>query len=162
MAVIKFKPGRRLGLYATPTLRNKAVAGTNFFVGAVLTSVSAHGGFLIEAGANPQTIIGIADERGGNKTDSSQYVRVIPAFPHILFEGTVRGGAATQVTLDETFMWQDFGITKDPTEAWYVDVSKRGTTSRVRVVEFVDDTGTIDGRVGFVFLSDASPYRWVQ
>ena len=156
MAVIKFKPGRRLGLYATPTLRNKAVAGTNFFIGSVLTSVTAHGGFLIEAGANPLKIIGIADERGGNKSDSSQYVRVVPAFPHVLFEGTVRGGAATQVALDETFMWQDFGVTKDPTEAWYVDVSKQGATSRARIVEFLDDTGTIDGRVEFVFLGQYS------
>lgn len=153
MATRKLIASQRAGLYSTPSFRGKNVSGTNYFIGAVLTSTTAQGGFIMEAGANPTKILGVAESRGGNDADSSTYVRFVPALPHIIFEGTLLGSSNTQVALTDTMLWQDFGITKDGTESWYVDVSKNGVNARVRVVDFVDDTGTVDARVRFIFIA---------
>lgn len=166
MATRRIIEGRRSGLYSTPMMRGRAAAGTNFFIGSLLFSTTAQGGFLIEAGADPRGILGIAKERGGNTTDSSNFVQFVPALPHVMFEATVLGAAAAQVALSDTMLWRDYGITKDGTSSWYVDVSKGSSGSgvgdglaRVRVVELIDDTNTVDGRVQFIFLPEHTAFH---
>lgn len=157
MARINAGASAREGLYSTPSRRLGEAALQTFKEGAVLI---ASGGYLSEGGANPSNIIGVAMEDGeNNATAGAKTCGYVPALPHVLFvmsmsQASNLGARATVVT----DRFSKFGITKDADGKWYVDADKNGANQKVVVVDFVDDVGTVEGRVLVAFLGSQTIY----
>lgn len=127
-------------------------------------------GELVEGGANPTLIAGIATSKhpptNSHSTDTGKF---IPALPGIQFEGSVdNNGALGTGAAAATNLGEVFGLTEDASGVWYVDLGKAGgANGRVRITKLIDPAGTVNGRVRFVFLpivdlggTPASPTLW--
>lgn len=163
-----------LGISAHPSINIKAASGTRLFAGQPIGTVTYGGtvgrgslyiaGYAVEAGpiANPGNIIGLCEDTMAAATsDSNTYVRVVPALPNIIFEGSIDDGNGAGACQDTQIM-QTFGITRQSGSVgsnWFVDINKAYQASpAVRVLELVDPAGTLAGRVRFIFLPTVSQF----
>ncbi len=148
-----FKPAKHLGLGSTPSIEFLEAATQTFKRGAPLQWAS---GYVSEASADDDEIIGIAETDAHNDTSAGTHVmRVIPALPGMVFSGHLGNGSGltTDYTTLQTDIGAVYGIVKDGTNlGWLVDQDET-TNVRVRVIGFQDAVGTANGRVYFIFLS---------
>jgi hypothetical protein len=152
--------GPNMGYQSTPSIHGKAAAGATdgqWLKGAVAVGTVAPGalGFVKKGGADPAGIIGIFEQDGPQSADSQTLVRMIPALPGIVFEGSIGGPAGVTWLSADTQLWQEYGITESA-NFWRIDTSKTGAAGRARVVGFRDPIGTPDGRVYFTFTIDGT------
>lgn len=144
----------REGLVATPSRVAFEGITQTFKKGALLVPST---GNLIEASANPRSIVGIAEEAGKNNAAAGvATVRYVPCIPGILFAISVDKASGLGRATLAADQFSEFGITKDSDGTWYLDIDKTtgGTNTVAVVVSFLDPVGTISGRVLAAFLME--------
>lgn len=130
--------------------------------GAVLIECSDTAGYVDEGAADPTigTIVGVAQHvwppAAGTSPVIETHVKVIPALPGIVFEGTLNTAAGTY-TLALTDMLAAYGLGKDANGIWFIDQGDT-TNTRVMVLSPISASGDAFPRVKFVFLPDATVY----
>ena len=160
---IKIRPHRRLGLNATPTIREaQASAGTfvqgapvNFqsgYVAACATQSVAGNGAAVDISTG---VLGIADEPA-TASDVSK-VCVTPALPGMMFRGQLVTSETTAalVALTQAHIGALAALTLITSDTHYgVDIGATAISGEpcVKIVELIDAVGTSGGEVGFVFL----------
>jgi hypothetical protein len=103
--------------------------------------------------------VGVAAAPASGTT--SHEVPILPAHPNFVFEGNLDAGSGTTALSVASHMFTRFGLTLDATsDHWFVDSSDT-TDERVVVVGFKDPNGTVNGRVFFVILPEATIYTSV-
>lgn len=113
------------------------------------------GGELTEGGANPTSIVGVANTKHPPTNNFSTDVgKHMPAIPGIQFEGSVDDSAAIDTgAIAATDLYAAYGITEDASGVWYVDKNKTAAADvRVKITKLLDVAGTVNGRVRFEFL----------
>lgn len=148
------RPSRRLGLSSTPTLPGPEGASQTFKKGAPLIYTS---GYLVEAAVDPVAgIVGFAEEDAHNAAAGLYEIGVTPALPGVIFEGILTDESDAAYTLAQTALGLQYALQKDTTTlAWAID-SADTTLISVRIVELVDAIGTVNPRVRFTVLLDAT------
>lgn len=142
--------GPKLGLNATPSLEASQGASQTFKRGAVLINGSAGNvGTLVEGGADPTVIVGIAEHDGSNTAVGVSSIRYVPILPNIQFEMTLDDGTGTYALVAGD-KFKLYGIAKDGAGLWYIDQSDTSNT-RVLITGFKDAVGTQAARVYAVF-----------
>ncbi len=150
MATTAMKESHTLGATILPSAHGVEAAGQSWKIGAVL--VDSSGSLAI--GANDPslgTILGVARVAATGVTAAD--VIYTPAAPNVVFEANLDDGSGT-LALAQTHMHGRFGITL-ASEKFYIDQSDT-TNIRVCVIGFRDAIGTVNGRVYFVFLPNAT------
>lgn len=147
------------GMNAHPSIVQAEGASETFVKGALLVNGSAGDeGYLVEAGADPTLIVGVAEEAGeNNATAGAASVRYTPALPHLTFEGTIDDNTGLYALL-ATDKFKKYGIAKDSDGIWYIDQSDTSNTCVV-IVGFKDPVGTAAARVYFKFLNGKTIYE---
>lgn len=150
--------GSKDGLYSTPSMVQGEGASQTFKKGAILVNGSAGNvGTVVEAGADPTLILGIAESNGGNNaTVGGAEQRFVPALPHCTFEGTLDDNTGTYALVagDKN---KKYGVAKDANGIWYIDQTDT-TNTVVLITDFKDPVGTQAARVYFKFLTGKTPY----
>ena len=155
----------RAGLSSTPIWEGEEKASETFKLGALLINSS---GFLTEASADPDNLIGVAVRAGQNGTSNGdKRSRFVPCLPHIIFNMSIDDasdlGNGAYVDAD---MWKDYGVAKDSDGKWYVDKSET-TTKLVKIVGLSDPAARaaadaaaarIQAVVQVIFLGDKTGY----
>lgn len=150
--------GAKLGLYSTPSMVQGEGATQTFKKGAVLVNGSSGNvGMVVEAGADPTGILGVAEEDGKNLAVGVGSCRFVPAIPNQVFEMTIDDGTGTYALVagDKNKL---YGIAKDGSGIWYIDQTDT-TNTRVLIVSFKDAVGTAAARVYCVFRSSQTAYN---
>lgn len=150
--------GSKLGLYSTPSIVQGEGASQTFKKGAVLVNGSAGNvGMVVEAGADPSGILGVAEEDGKNLAVGVGSCRFVPAIPNQVFEMTIDDGTGTYALVagDKN---KQYGIAKDGSGIWYIDQTDT-TNLRVTIIGFKDAVGTQAARVYCVFRSSQTAYN---
>ena len=163
LVTIKLRPHRKLGMNATPTIREaQASAGTfvqgapvNFqsgYIAACATQAVAGNGAAVDVSTG---VLGIADEPAASSDVSK--VNVTPALPGQMFRGQLITSETTAalVTLAQTHIGALAALTLVTSDTHYgVDIGATaiGAEPCVKIVELIDPIGTSGGEVGFVFL----------
>ena len=116
------------------------------------------GGYVTICGTDPALIGGIAQEDAHNDVYAGTHtiaVTLINADTLIRMQihHVTPGSSVIAVTDRGT----DYGITVS-SNVWYVDKAKTSTYARVRVQEFIDPVGTLDGEVAVQFLAANREY----
>lgn len=161
-AILAAGPNMGVGL-STPSIHAKAAAGAidgqwlKGGVAVVTTGGLGQVGWVTDGPANPVSIVGVFEQDGPQAADSQTLVRIIPALPGVVFEGSVGGGAGVTVISTDTMLFQEFGLTESA-NLWRIDTSKQGATGRARIVGWRDDIGTPDARAYFTFVVDNTVY----
>lgn len=120
----------------------KEGASQTFKVGDL---VALSGGYVVAAGADPATVLGIAQDNAHNSATAGAYqVSVAIADPTATFIANVTGTAPANKT-DATDIGKLYGVVSSGGQ-WYVDKDETVNT-RVVVVGLVDPAGTVNGRV---------------
>jgi len=108
------------------------------FVRGALAFLEAATGFLIECGADPTLIMGIAQADGANNAVSGAVINIVDlAHPDTLFRGYLdtSGGEGTGTTA-QTDLGKGYGVAKSASGGiWYVDKADT-TNKRVVIWEF--------------------------
>lgn len=147
-----------MGIAATEPLatrmRTAPVNGAATWVkGAVL--IQNGSGELVEGGANPVNIVGLANAKhpptNNWETDIGKHH---PALPGVEFEASIDDNTALGTgAIAAADQYAAYGITEDANGVWYVDKGKVAVADvRVRITKLIDEVGTVNGRVRFVFL----------
>jgi len=151
-------PSQRQGLNTTPIYNGPEGATQTFKRGAPLVFTS---GYLVE-GTGPidtgDSIVGIANADAHNTTAGAKTMGYVPALQSIIFEGILSNSSTSSHALVATDLGLVFALAKDATSlAWYVDFFNTTNPCAV-IIELVDPIGTVDGRVRFVIVDDATIY----
>ena len=120
--------------------------------GAVVIDVS---GELEEGGVNPTSIVGIANAKHPPTNEFATDIgKHLPALHGVEFEASIDDSSAIDTgAIAAADQYTAYGITEDASGVWYVDKNKTAAADvRVRITKLLDDVGTINGRVRFVFL----------
>ncbi len=160
---IKIRPHRRLGLNATPTIREAQASSGTFVQGAPVNFQSGYitacatqsadgNGLAVDVSTG---VLGIADEPA-TASDVSK-VCVTPALPGMLFRGQLITSETTAalVALAQTHVGAIAALTDVTRDTHYgVDIGASAISGEpcVKIVELIDAVGTSGGEVGFVFL----------
>ncbi len=159
---IKIRPHRRLGLNATPTIREAQASAGTFVQGA---PVNFQSGYITACATQSVTtgaavdistgVLGIADEPA-TASDVSK-VCVTPALPGMMFRGQLITSETTAalVALLQTHIGALAALTLVTSDTHYgVDIGATAIAAEpcVKIVELIDAVGTSGGEVGFVFL----------
>lgn len=150
--------GAKDGLYSTPSMVQGEGASQTFKRGAVLINGSSGNvGTVVEAGADPTGILGIAEEDGENLAVSVASTRFVPALSHCTFEGSLDDNTGTYALVagDKNKL---YGIAKDANGIWYIDQTDT-TNTRVVITGFKDPIGTQAARVYFKFRSSQTLFN---
>lgn len=135
-------PSATMGAQADPGWSGPEAASQTWKAGALLTSTA---GLLVEASANPRSIIGVAAEDASGVT--SKEVRYYPIGANNIFEITLdkAAGLGTRA-IAAADLYSEFGVTLN-TGVWYLDIDKTtgGTNTTCLVVGFLDVVGAIQG-----------------
>lgn len=137
-----------------PQLPFREGASQTFKAGAILTLAS---GLLVEAGADPTAILGMAVADGANNALNKE-VGVELLTPDARVEMNVKGTAgANNSALTDVGL--SYGIVKDASGHWVVDKDET-TNKRVTIVRLVDPAGEANGRVHVTFnIANLMLYR---
>jgi hypothetical protein len=131
-------------------------ATQTFRIGALVVCTS---GYLVECGADPALILGVASKAGQNGGSAGlKKQTVYLAHPDTLFVGNLDTSAAEGAgTTAATDRFLTYGVAKRASSHWYVDKTDT-TNKRVRIFDFWDEdaVGDIMGRVLFKFVGAAS------
>lgn len=145
-----FNVAKHFGFHSTPSWECLEAATQTFKRGAPLVF---SGGYVQEATASSEEVIGIAATDGSNDASAGTSVqRVIPIIPGMVFEGATSSALTDRATAqtDAGAIW---GIAKDATNlGWYLNASE-STNYKVRIIGFKDAVTTTNGRVYFVWLT---------
>lgn len=167
MSRLAITPAFPIGPQAEGQLEGLEASAQSYKMGAPLIPSS---GKLAEAGANPRTFLGFAAYDAAAVADTK--TRFYPALPHQVFEGTLdkASGLGTRALL-QSDVYSEFGLTKDASGVWYVDIDKTtgGTNTMVLIVGLKDPVGAIQGdtptatnsgnaRVFFVVLTEVHAF----
>lgn len=148
---------QRQGLMSTPIYNGPEGSSQTFKRGAPLVYSS---GYLVVATTPIDTgdaIVGFALRDGANDTAHST-LPYVPALPHMVFEGVLSNASTGTHTSAQTDQGLTFAIDTDTsTKAWALDFSNTTNPSAL-VIALVDPIGTVDGRVRFVVVDDATAY----
>jgi hypothetical protein len=141
------------GGQSVPMLHGAEEASSTFSKGDPLI-VASTAGQVEEAATEPvDNIYGIANEDASGTTAAD--VAFVPALPGIIFEGNIgtstSAGAIAASDLNALYPLQL------SSGDWFVDKTDN-TNPCVRVVGFRDKVGTVNGRVYFVFIQDATAF----
>jgi hypothetical protein len=147
------------GLNATPASVQSQGASQTFTKGAVLINGSAGNlGTLVEGGADPTALVGIAEEAGANNAAAgAASIRFTPVLPHVSFEMTLDDGTGTYALVAGD-KFKLYGIAKDGSGNWYIDQTDTSNT-RVVIVGFKDPVGTQAARVYAKFRPSQTIYN---
>lgn len=151
--------GAKDGLHSTPSMNRYEGATQTWKQGAILVNGSSGNlGFLVEAGADPTLILGIAGQDGSNNASAGigTPARFVPALTHQTFEGSLDDNTGTYALLD-TDMYKKYGVAKDANGIWYIDQTETSNTCLI-ITDFKDPVGTQAARVFFKFLTGKTPY----
>lgn len=143
----------RVDILSAPEL-----ASQTFKKGAVLID---SGGFLKEAGADPNNIVGVSVEKGHNSSaNGDNVIKYVPCTPKVLFEATFDDSADLgNGTTADTDINKEYGIAKDSDGKWYIDKSET-TAGTIRIQAFRDrKSGIKQGRVLGYFSMDRTIYE---
>lgn len=117
-------------------------SGNTYKKGAlvVVDQTGSHKGYLVECGANPLFIMGVATQDGQNTTNDGDKSTIVElAHPDTLFLGCVDTSASegTGVTAASQ-RGKMFGVTRTTAapNQWYVDTNKTSGNNRVIVWNF--------------------------
>lgn len=126
-------------------------AAAVYEAGAVLIIVSSE---LEEGGANPVNIAGIANHKNPPTNTPSETGLFVPALSYMRFVASIDDSSALDTgAIAATDLYTAYGITEDSNGVWYIDKNKTAAaTVRVRIIDFQDAIGTVNGRVVFQFL----------
>ena len=150
MATQVIQPFRVAGPYtlSIPVRGGTAPVSETWKRGALLARSS---GRLIEAGADPTLIVGVAIH-DVTVTVAGDEVKYVPAHLGVEFEGSLMGAAAANYTLVQTDMYLTYGVAADATTG-YLSIDQCDTSANLVVITgFVDPVGDINARVRFIFL----------
>lgn len=155
MALLPLAAVDTLGLSAVPLWHGVEKATQSWVMGALLVDSS---GVVAVGAADPAlgTILGVATGAATGVTGAD--VNFVPALSSIIFEGNLDDGSGTLALVQATHMWARFGL--DVTSGKFWLDSTDTTNIRTCVVGFRDPVGTLNGRVYFVFLPDASRFTF--
>lgn len=152
--MIPITPVRSLTGIPYPRVAVPETASQTYLRGALVRSTA---GLLVECGADPSHILGVAANPGHNSAAGLDKTVVYLAHPDTLFKGNLDLSAAvgTGVTA-VTDRFTSYGVAKRAVAPlnWYVDKTET-TNDRVVVWEFHDEDaiGDVMGRVYFQFVS---------
>lgn len=130
--------------------------------GAVLGESDNTAGYVEELAADPaaNTILGVAAHvwppAAGTSPVIETHVKVIPALPGLVFEGTLNTSAGTY-TLALTDCLAEYGLAVDGDGIWYIDQAET-TNTRVFVLSPISASGDAFPRVKFVFNPGATVF----
>lgn len=151
MARIPIEAGAMQGLAAIPKSEAPVAAAQVWVRGAVLTLTANE---LVEGGADPTGIVGIALHKHPPTNTPEEAGYHIPARENIEFIGSIDTNAALGTgAIAAGDLFTAYGITEDADGHWYIDKAKTAAaTVRIRITAFKDAVGTVNGRVRFQFL----------
>jgi hypothetical protein len=143
-----FTPARMPAAAAPEVTTLDYATGQTFIKGAVLAYEAGPTGKVVEAGANPAAIVGVALEAPASKpgfsvnfdstvvarTGTVTKVSIAKANRMTVFSGRLVNGGTDPVTPALTDISAQYGITKSGAGEWYVDQAKTGANARVEVV----------------------------
>ena len=138
---------------------DNASADDTWAKGAIIVESNNTAGYVEEASSDPTGIIGVAAHKWPpSVTDPvmETHVKVVPALPGLVFEGTLNISAGTY-TLALTDMLAEYGLAVDGNGIWYIDQAET-TNTRVVVLSPVDAAGVAFPRVKFAFLPLATRF----
>jgi hypothetical protein len=141
--------------HATPTLTFPEAASQTFLAGDFVFLSS---GYLTICGTDPALIMGMALEPAHNTTAGLYQIGVALAIEIVLFGLSVYHATPANNKIEATDMGILCDIAMSASSKWVVDKATIGSTSRVRVLKFIDPLGTIAGRLGCVV---AATYRQI-
>jgi hypothetical protein len=142
----------------TPHIQSMAyTTGQTFKIGALVINLGAGVGEIVECGADPAEVTGVAAEPAGSKpgfdaansptvvTGRAQEVSVMTANAEDIFaiDGSADAGV-TQLTPLVTHLNESYGVAKDANGVWFLDT----TEVAAKVFNIVDID--IDNKVFFV------------
>jgi len=151
-ALAPIRPARRQGLNTTPTIRFPKATATAINKGDVVVLAS---GLAVADNTDPTAgaVIGVADETV-TAAQARAYIHVIPALPHIVFEGNMIG----------TWAATDPGLKYGIGESSSIGGVEKAETTAVRAVVLrlanpdVEGVGTVNPRIEFIFLLNKTIY----
>lgn len=152
--------GAKDGLHSTPSHVQAGGASQTFSKGAVLVNGSSGNlGTVVEAGADPTTILGVAEEAGKNLAVGAEgnSTRYVPALAHQTFEASLDDGSGTYALVAGD-KFKLYGIAKDGAGIWYIDQTDT-TNTAVIITGFKDPVGTLAARVYFKFRASKTAYN---
>jgi len=113
--------------------------------------VYMNAGFLTICGADPATIVGIAKENGHNAAAGAYNDDVLLITADTLIKMHVHHTTPATAVIEDADLFKDYGIAVSG-HIWYVDKTDTSAT-RVRIIEFIDPVGTLNGLVAVQFLA---------
>jgi hypothetical protein len=150
------RPVRSLTGLPYPRQAVPEAATQTFKLGALVVCTS---GFLVECGADPALILGVASRAGQNGASAGLKENVVYlAHPDTLFVGNLDTSASEGAGVTAaTDRFLTYGVAKRTSSHWYVDKTDT-TNKRVRIFDFwnEDAVGDVMGRVLFKFAGAAS------
>lgn len=140
---------------------DNASADDTWTRGAIIGESNNTAGYVEELAADPTagTILGVASHKWPPSVTSptiATHIKVVPALPGVVFEGTLNTSAGTY-TLALTDMMAAYGLAVDGNGIWYVDQGDT-TNTRVFVLSPISASGEAFPRVKFVFNPDATVF----
>jgi len=140
------------------TLTGHAVVSLNYPEAASQVFVDGDfvyltGGYLTLCGADPTVILGMALDPAHNVAAGLYQIRVALACEMNLFGLSVYHATAGNNKIEATDMGSLFDIAMSAAGKWVVDKAVSTTTSRVKVIRFIDPLGTIAGMVGCTIVA---------
>ncbi len=146
-----------VGLTSVPQSNGLEADSQTFKRGAPLVNSS---GYLAVATGPIDTgdaIVGFA-ERDANNNTAKSVLLYVPALPMVVFEGILSDSNTSSHTLAQADLLGKYALAVDATTlAWYVDFFNT-TNPSAFVITNIDPIGTVDARVLFVVVLDATVY----
>lgn len=130
--------------HAAPVLNYPEAASQTFVEGDFVYLAS---GYLTVCGSDPTVILGMALEPAHNTTAGLYTIGVALALEITLFGMSVRHTTAGNAVIEAADMGKLYDILASSAGHWTVDKDASTTTSRVKVLKFVEALGTLYGLV---------------
>ncbi len=117
-------------------------ASQSYVVGDLVYMVN---GYVTECGSNPSAVLGIAKSAGNNTTAGLYNTDVLCITGNMLVDMQVHSATASSADIEAADRFKAYQIAVT-SGMWYVDKDNTGTP-RVRIIEFHEAVGTVNGRV---------------
>jgi len=114
--------------------------------------VYRNNGYVTVCGADPALILGVALEDAHNASNDGDYdiqVLIINGWTEFIMQ--VYHSNAANNKIEASDLGKKYGIAVSSNQ-WYVDKTDTSNT-RVIIHDFLDPVGTVNGRVGVIFLA---------